>query len=85
MDGGISDRAAALEGIRLRGEYIGEVLGMLSGCTSGDTEAEYVLPCGSPRNSGDVGDRGAEGRDGGGAGLCSWSPGALRSWMHFSR
>jgi hypothetical protein len=81
MDCGISD--SVLEGIRDRGEYIGEVLAMLSGCTSGDTDAEYVLPWISARNSGDVGERGKAGRVGGAVGLCS--PGVLRSWMHFSR
>lgn len=82
IEGGISDVAPA-KGIPLRGEYIGEVLATLCGGTSGDTDAEYVLPWTSPRNSGDVGDRGAAGNDGGASGLCS--PGVLRPWIHCSR
>jgi hypothetical protein len=81
MDGGISD-SALVDGNLLLGEYIGEVLvAKPSGCTSGDTDAEYVWPS-SPMNSGDVGDRGAEGRVGGTGFL---PPGTFRSWMHFSR
>lgn len=66
-DGGISERVL-FEGIPLLGEYVGDVPAALSGGISGDTDAEYVLPWTSPRNSGDVGERGAARRDCGAVG-----------------
>lgn len=52
-----------VDGTWLRGEKTGDVsvIWVLTGPSSGDTEAEYVLPAYSGRTSGDVGEGGPGG------------------------